>query len=95
MISAEKLRQCVDYVVDSPDGRIGTVAEVRYTARDASLPEALAVRAGRASNRLLIIPLSQLTDIIATNHMVVLLGSPVITTSEPIAPAVDGQRRYW
>jgi hypothetical protein len=83
MISATALRRCLDYDVESPDGHIGTVAEIRY-AGDQQTPTALAIRAGRASSRLLIVPVSQLVAIRAHRHEVTLRPSPRVTTSEKI-----------
>lgn len=85
-VNLDTIGQCVNYSVNSPDGHIGTVAEVRYALREPRLPEALAIRAGRASTRLLIIPLSQLTKITHTTHRIALLSSPLITTTEATTP---------
>lgn len=83
MIAPAALRGCCNYVVESPDGQIGTVAEIRY-AGDPETPIALAIRAGRAGPRLLIVPISQLTSIRPTRHRVTLQASPDITTTERI-----------
>jgi hypothetical protein len=80
----DNLGRCVEYQVDSPNGRVGSVAEVRYAPDDATVPEALAVRAGRRSNWLLIIPLSQIAEITVPNHRVVLYDSPRITATERV-----------
>ena len=82
MNPADNLGRCIEYQVDSPNGRVGSVAEVRYAPGDASVPEALAVRAGRTSNWLLIIPLSQIAEIKAPNHSIVLHDSPRISATE-------------
>lgn len=82
-VSADVLRGCHDYLVESPNGQIGTVADVRYGA-DAQIPTALAVRAGAASTRLLIIPISQLTSILPTRQRITLRASPEIIASERI-----------
>ena len=62
MIPAAAIRSCHDYLVESPNGRIGRVADVTFAA-DETTPTALVIRAGQASTRLLIIPVSQLTAI--------------------------------
>lgn len=80
-VSADALRGCCGYVVESPNGQIGTVADVRYGA-DPRMPTALAIRAGLASTRLLIIPVSQMTAIRPTRRRITLRGSPEITASE-------------
>ena len=92
MISAEAVRGCRDYVVDSPDGHIGTVYEIRY-AGNPQMPSALAIRAGRAGSRLLIVPISQLTAIRAGRHRVTVRASPEITNSERLgaSPAVAAE----
>ncbi len=78
---ANALGNCEDFLVDSPAGRVGYVAEVRYAS--AGEPEALAVRAGRASNRLLIIPVSQLAALFVSTRRVLLRSStPDITATE-------------
>ena len=81
MIAADAVRGCQAYVVESPDGHIGTVAEIRYDG-DPPTPIALAIRAGRAGSRLLIVPISQLTAILPTRHRVTLRASPDIMTTE-------------
>jgi hypothetical protein len=83
MITHSSVRHCRNYAVESPDGHIGTVTEVIY-AFDLVTPTALAIRAGRASSRLLIIPVCELVAIQRTRHRVTLRGSPNFTTSERI-----------
>jgi hypothetical protein len=83
MITHSSVRHCRNYAVESPDGHIGTVTEVIY-AFDLVTPTALAIRAGRASSRLLIIPVCELAAIQRTRHRVTLRASPNFTTSERI-----------
>ena len=83
-IFATDVRRCRDYAVESPDGHIGTVAEVVYAA-DHAEPTALAIRAGRASARLLIVPLAELVGIQPDRHRVTLRSSPDATTSDLIS----------
>lgn len=83
-ISASDVRGCRDYAVGSPDGHIGTVADVVYAAGHAE-PTALAIRAGRASARLLIVPVAELVGIQPDRHRVTLRASPDVTTSELIS----------
>lgn len=80
VFDANALGSCEDFLVDSPAGRVGYVAEVRYAS--AGEPQALAVRAGRASNRLLIIPVSQLAALFVSRRRVLLRSSPHITATE-------------
>lgn len=84
------LDSCVGYVVDSPDGRIGTVTQVRYGRRDRTLPAALVVRAGRSGVRLLHIPVSQLAAVRVGERRVILSGSPRITASEAMPTGRGG-----
>src|SRR5204863_8226070 len=82
-ISADAVRGCRDYAVDSPDGHIGTVNEIRY-AGDSHMPSALAIRAGRAGSRLLIVPISQVTSFRAVRHRITVRASTKIIKREPI-----------
>jgi hypothetical protein len=85
VFDTDTLGNCEECLVDSPAGRVGYVAEVRYAA--AGEPQALAVRAGRASNRLLIIPISQLAALAVSSRRVLLRSSsPDITATERIGP---------
>ena len=86
MIDAEALRHCEDFLVDSPGGRVGFVAGVRYAGGDASSPHNLVVRAGRAGGRLFIIPISQLATIIVNRRRIV-LRALTITATEPAPEA--------
>ncbi len=81
VFDADTLGNCEEFLVDSPAGRVGYVAEVRYAP--AGEPQALAVRAGRASNHLLIIPVSQLAALVVSSRRVLLRSSsPDITATE-------------
>jgi hypothetical protein len=79
-ISLAVLRDCQDYAVESPDGHIGTVTEIIYAADDET-PTALAIRAGRAGSRVLIVPVSELVEIQVTRHRITLRASPDVTTT--------------
>jgi hypothetical protein len=81
MIADAAIRGCHGYLVESPNGRIGTVADVTFAADDTT-PTALVIRAGRASTRLLIIPISELTAIRPARRCVTLPESPTITTTQ-------------
>jgi hypothetical protein len=81
VIPAAAIRSCHNYLVESPNGRIGRVADVTFAA-DETTPTALVIRAGQASTRLLIIPVSQLTAIRPKRRSVTLCESPTITTSQ-------------
>jgi hypothetical protein len=81
-ISPSILGSCLGYLVDSPDGRIGTVTRVRYDPHDRATPAALLVRSGRSGLRLFDIPVSELTAVRVAQRRVILRGSPRITASE-------------
>ena len=90
MISADAIRNCANYVVDSPNGRIGTVTEIRYDVPAGVKPAALVVRAGRNGTRLLVIPVSELASIRTTPRRVVVHKSFQIIATE--APAEQASR---
>jgi len=85
VITPKDIRSCTGYIVDSPDGRIGTVADIRYNPATND-PEALLVHAGRTRTRLLVIPISQLATIRDAQMQVRIDHSPRITASESTAP---------
>lgn len=89
MVSRQAIRNCAEYVVDSPHGRIGTVADVRYETGDGGTPAALVVRAGRNGRRLFVIPVSELETIRAARRRVITCSSPVIVATEAAAQTTD------
>jgi hypothetical protein len=64
---------CEGFRVDSKDGRVGVVEEVRLSAN--KQPEALAVRTGVFRTRLLIVPVHEVKSV-APRTKRILLGSP-------------------
>jgi hypothetical protein len=85
---SQAVRSCVGYLVDSPDGRIGMVREIRYQRRRRTQPTALVVGAGQNGACLLVIPISQLAGISTSDRRVVLRASPHIITA--VAPGAHG-----
>ena len=75
------LRRCRGFRVDSADGRIGTVENVRFDDPPAE-PQALVVRVGLIGKRLLIVPVSEIRAILPRQQLVVLPGSPRLLATE-------------
>ena len=77
------LSRSAGFRVDSPDGRIGTVEDVRFSSGDRLA--ALAVRAGLFSRRLLIVSTKTVAAVVERSPQVVLRGAPVLFGTEPLA----------
>jgi hypothetical protein len=92
MINAEAVRNCANYIVDSSNGRIGTVTQIRYDAPNDLNPTALVVRAGRNSTRLLVIPICELTAVIAGRHRVIVHSPVMILGTEQLPSGSAGQQ---
>jgi hypothetical protein len=75
------LRRCHGFRVDSADGRIGTVENVRFDSPPAA-PQALVVRVGLFGKRLLIFPVSEVEAILPRQQLVVLPASPRLLATE-------------
>jgi hypothetical protein len=75
------LRRCEGFRVDSPQGRVGFVEEVRYGSR-LDRPDVLAVRAGRIGRLLLIVPVAEIAEISLREERIVLHRSPRPTATE-------------
>jgi hypothetical protein len=76
------LRRCEGFRVDSPQGRVGFVAEVRYATR-CDRPDVIAVRAGLLGRLLLILPVGEVAGILPGEELVVLHRSPRPSATEP------------
>lgn len=82
-----RLSGCKGFRVDSPEGEIGTVEEVRFV-RAAGRPAELVVRdRAFASPRLVTIPIEDVHRIIPSEGRVVLRGRPVLLRYRLIASA--------
>ena len=80
------IARCHGFGVVSPDGRIGTVEEVRYgPSRRWDSPTELAVQAGRGGRRRLIVPVADVAAVVPDDRVVVLRSSPRIVSTEPDA----------
>jgi hypothetical protein len=75
------LRRCEGFRVDSPDGRVGFVEEVRYASR-VDRPDVIAVRVGLLARLLLIVPVGEVAEIIPGDARIVLHRSPRPTATE-------------
>jgi hypothetical protein len=80
------IARCEGFGVVSPDGRIGTVEEVRYgPSRRWDSPTELAIQAGGGGRRRLIVPVDDVLEVVPDERVVVLRSSPRIVSTE-----VDG-----
>jgi hypothetical protein len=79
--------RCAGFGVVSPEGRIGTVEEVRYgPSRRWDSPTELAVQAGRSGQLRLIVPVEEVAAVELENRVVVLRSSPRIVSTENAPP---------
>jgi hypothetical protein len=67
------LRRCEGFRVESPQGRLGTVEELRFRS-DAERPDSLAVRAGWLRRRLIVVPVEQVDEILPRQRRIILRG---------------------
>jgi hypothetical protein len=85
------IARCQGFGVVSPDGRIGTVEEVRYgPSRRWDSPTELAVQAGRGGRRRLIVPVDEIEAVVPEDRVVMLRSSPRVFSTEPEAEAEFG-----
>jgi hypothetical protein len=76
--------RCQGFSVVSPDGRIGTVEEVRYgPSRRWDRPTDLAVKAGRRGGRRLIVPVDDVAEVDSESRVVLLHSAPRIVSTDP------------
>ena len=80
----DSIARCEGFGVICPDGRIGTVEEVRYgPSRRWDSPTELAVQAGRGGKRRLIVPVAEVEAVVPDDRVVVLRSSPRVFSTEP------------
>ena len=79
--SAQWLRECEGFRVDSPDGRVGIVEEVRFDS-PAAHPEAVVVRAGFFGRRVLVFAIADVKEILPREMRLVLRASPHLLSTE-------------
>jgi hypothetical protein len=81
----EVLPLCDGFRVESSDGGIGVVSALHYapsTRWDA--PNALTVRAGRSSNMLLVVPVTEIESVFLAERRIVLRASPRIEAAKRV-----------
>jgi len=76
-----RLRRCEGFRVDSPQGRVGFVEEVRYASR-CDRPDMIAVRVGLLGRLLLIVPVGEVAEILPREERIILPRSPRPTATE-------------
>jgi hypothetical protein len=74
------LRRCEGFQVEGPGGRIGRVRGIRFGA--SAEPEVLEVQAGMFGRRTLLIPTSEVSDVIPEQHRLILREEPRLLASE-------------
>jgi hypothetical protein len=80
------IARCQGFGVVSPEGRIGTVEEIRYgPSRRWDSPTELAIQAGRRGKRRLIVPVGDVAAVDPHDRVVTLHASPRIVSTEPDA----------
>ena len=75
------LHRSEGFRVDSPDGRVGFVSELRFGTSMAR-PDARTVRAGLFGRLLLIVPVEQVAEVLPQERRIVLRASPRPTAVE-------------
>jgi hypothetical protein len=89
-VAGRALVDCVGFRVESGGSTIGTVADVRHGPSTRwDHPAALAIRAGRASDRALIVTVDQVADVLPDEGLVVLRDPFVVSASETAAPVLS------
>jgi hypothetical protein len=75
--------RCEGFGVVSPEGRIGTVEEIRYgPSRRWDSPTELAIQAGRGGKLRLIVPVDDVAEVVPGDRLVMLRSSPRIVSTE-------------
>jgi hypothetical protein len=75
--------RCEGFGVVSPEGRIGTVEEIRYgPSRRWDSPTELAILAGRGGKLRLIVPVDDVAEVVPDDRLVMLRSSPRIVSTE-------------
>jgi hypothetical protein len=69
------LCRCEGFRLDAPSGRLGVIAEVRFASR-LDRPDELVVRSGLFGNRVTIVPVSEVAEVLPRQGRIVLRNSP-------------------
>jgi len=86
--SSSELALCAGFRVESSDGYVGVVRELRYAPSTRwDCPSELAVYAGRLMERLLIISSAEVEGVSLADRRVVLRSSPRVTATERVSAA--------
>ena len=86
--SSEELALCAGFRVESSDGYVGVVQELRYAPSTRwDRPSELAVYAGRLKEWLLIISSAEVKGVSLADRRVVLRSSPRVTATERVSAA--------
>jgi hypothetical protein len=81
--NGDSVARCRGFSVVSPDGRIGTVEEVRYgPSRRWDRPTELAVQAGHDGRRLFIVPVDDVAEVDPEDRVVRLRSAPRVVSTE-------------
>ena len=78
------LCRCEGFRVESPTGRVGVVAEVRFESR-VDRPDELVVRGGPFGNRVTVIPVAEVADVLPRHERIVLRPSGARERHERLA----------
>jgi hypothetical protein len=85
---SSELAHCAGFRVESSDGYVGVVQELRYAPSTRwDRPSELAVYAGRLTEWLLIISSAEVTGVSLADRRVVLRSSPRVTATERVSAA--------
>jgi hypothetical protein len=82
------LRRCEGFRVDSPDGRVGVVEEVRYVSRS-DRPDVIVVRAGLFGRLRLLVPVGEIAKIVPDEERVALRRPPRRRRAEGVAAGFE------
>jgi hypothetical protein len=78
------LCRCEGFSVDAPTGRLGLVEAVRFGAR-LDRPDELLVRGGLLRNRTLVVPVSDVQEIVPRQQRLVLRSAPELGGHDQLA----------
>ncbi len=81
-VRADLIGAGAGFLVESPGGRVGVLVDVRTTEAGRRRVEALVVSAGESLSRVLIIPASEVREVLPARHRVVLCASPRVIGTE-------------
>ena len=83
-VPADPVDARTGFLVESPGGRVGVVVGVRSIKAGRRRVEALIVSAGESLNRVLIIPVSEIREVLPARRRLVLCASPRMISTEHV-----------